>query len=204
MLVDTSVARNFAIAGWTDVLATLSQGTVRVAHGVLGLGPEEPGELDRARDFFERQTGKHPAGSAEYIHALVALRQLEDLISRRSTVVQVVMPTREELDVAIRLQADDAREWRKGLGMRARRLDAGEAVSVAICVSRNEAFGSDDEDACIAYRALGGGESLSTLDLVRRAVRRGLLPEYEARREYEKLQGTYRFFGPAWPEGTLQ
>jgi predicted nucleic acid-binding protein len=204
LLVDTSVARNFAIAGWTDVLATLSQGTIRVAHGVLGLGPEEPGELDRARDFFERQTGRHPAGSPEYTHALVALRQLDDLISRRSIVVQVVTPTREELEVAIRLQAYGEREWRKGLGMRARRLDAGEAVSVAICVSRKEAFSSDDEDACIAYRALGGVESLSTLDLARRAVQMGLLPEDEARREYERLRSTYRFFGPPWPQGSLR
>lgn len=202
--MDTSVARNFAIAGWTDALATLSQGTIRVAHGVLGLGPEEPGELDRARDFFERQTRTHPAGSAEYTHALVALRQLEDLISRRSRQVEVVVPAAAELRLAMRLQAPHEREWRKGLGMRARRLDAGEAVSIAICVGRNEAFGSDDEDACIAYKALGGVESLSTLDLVQRAVQMGLLPEHEARREYEKLRGTYRFFGPPWPEGALQ
>lgn len=202
MLVDTSVARNFAIAGWTDALVTLSRGTIRVAHGVLGLDSEEPGELDRARGFFERQTWNHPVGSVEYTHALVALGRLEDLISRRTAQVKVVVPTSTELALAMRLQAPHERDWRKALGMRARRLDAGEAVSVAICVSRNEAFGCDDEDACIAYRTLGGGECLSTLDLVQRAVHMGLFPEDEARREYEKLRGAYRFFGPPWPEGT--
>lgn len=144
MLVDTSVARNFAIAGWIRVLAALSQGTIRVAHGVLGVRPDEPGELDRAKEFFERQIRMHPAGSPEYTHALMAAMKLQELISRRSTDLEVVVPTLAELDLAIRLQTREAREWRRNLGMRARRLDAGEAVSLAICVSRNEAFGCDD------------------------------------------------------------
>ncbi|HXH07189.1 MAG TPA: hypothetical protein VNI83_11420 [Vicinamibacterales bacterium] len=204
MLVDTSVARNFAIAGWTDILATLSRGTIRVAQGVLGLDPEEPGELDRARDFFERQTRLHPAGSPAYTDALVAEQRLEDLISRRSRALEVVVPTPDELALAMRLRAPEERAWRTALGMRARRLDAGEAVSVAICVSRGESFGSDDGDACIAYKALSGAECLSTLDLAQRAVQMGLLPEYDARSGYERLRGTYRFFGPPWPEGTLR
>lgn len=202
MLVDTSVARNFAIVGWADALVALGQGRIRVAHGILGLAQDEPGELDRARDFFDRQTRAYPVGSAEYTRALVAARELDGLIARRSIQVEVVLPTPAELELAVRLQASEERAWRKSLGMRARRLDAGEALSVAICVSRNEAFGCDDEDACIAYRALGWGECLSTLNLVQRAVQRGLLPEGEARREYDKLRGTYRFFGPPWPEGT--
>jgi hypothetical protein len=70
VLVDTSVARNFAIAGWVQVLAVLNQGTIRVAQGVLGVEPDEPGELDRAKEFFERQTRIHPTGSPEYTHAL--------------------------------------------------------------------------------------------------------------------------------------
>jgi predicted nucleic acid-binding protein len=83
--------------------------------------------------------------------------------------------------------------------MRARRLDTGEAVSVAICVSRNEEFGCDDEDGRIAYVALGGQQCPSTLDLLKVAVRRGLLSQDEARAGYEKLRGAHRFFGPPWP-----
>lgn len=197
--MDTSVARNFAISEWIEALVALSQGMIRVAQGVLGIGPDEPGELDRAREFFERQTRIHPAGSAEYTHALMAAMRLEKLISRRSTDLEVVVPAGRELDLAIRLQAPEARAWRTSLGMKARRLDTGEAVSVAICVSRDETFGCDDEDARIGYQALGGRECLSTLDLVQLAVQRGLLQEVEARPEYEKLRRTYRFFGPSWP-----
>jgi predicted nucleic acid-binding protein len=203
LLVDTSVARNFAIAGWADYLVTLSQGVIRVAQGVLGVGPDEPGELDRAKEFFERQTRTHPVGSHEYTNALTAAMNLENLISRRSTTLEVVVPTEQELRLAVRLQAREERGWRTSLGMRARRLDAGEAVSVAICVSRNEEFGCDDEDGRIAYRALGGKQSLSTLDFLKVAVHQGLLPQDEARAGYEKLRGTYRFFGPPWPGGHL-
>lgn len=197
--MDTSVARNFAIAGWVQVLGALSQGTIRVAQGILGVEPDEPGELDRAKEFFDRQTRMHPAGSPEYTHALMAAMHLQELISRRSTDLEVVVPSLEELDLAIRLQAREAREWRTSLGMRTRRLDAGEAVSLAICVSRNEAFWCDDEDARIAYESLGGRECLTTLDLARLGVERRLLSRTEARAEYEKLRRVYRFFGPPWP-----
>jgi hypothetical protein len=199
LLVDTSVARNFALAGWTDHLVTLSRGVIRVAQGVLGVGPDEPGELDRAKEFFERQTRTHPVGSHEYTNNLMAVMGLENLISRRSTTLEVVVPTEQELRLAVRLQAREDREWRTSLGMRARRLDAGEAVSVAICVSRNDGFGCDDEDGRVAYLALGGQQCLSTLDLLKLAVHRGLLLRGEARAGYERLRGAYRFFGPPWP-----
>lgn len=199
MLVDTSVARNFAIAGWIDQLRALGGGIVRVAQGVLGVDPGEPGELDRAREFFERQTRLHPAGSPDYTRALVARIGLEQLIARRSSGdLEVVVPTPQELGTAIQLTEPQHRSWRQTLGMRARRLDAGEGVSIAIAVARKEAFGCDDQDARVAYRALGGIECLSTLDLVRRAVSAGLLSEDMARNGYEQLRSEYRFFGPAW------
>ena len=199
MLVDTSVARNFAIAGWIDELCALSGGVVRVAQGVLGVDPEEPGELDRARVFFERQTRLHPAGSPDYTRALVAQMGLEQLIARTSSGhLEVVVPTPQELRTAVQLTEPGSRSWRQALGMRARRLDAGEAVSIAIAVARGESFGCDDEDACIAYGALGGIECLSTLDLVQRAVTHGLLSEDAARDGYERLRSEYRFFGPTW------
>lgn len=201
MLVDTSVARNFAIAGWADALCALSGGMVRVAQGVLGTDAQEPGELDRAREFFERQTRVHPAGSPEFTNALVAQLGLEQLIARRSSDLVVLLPTPEELALAGKLADPDPahRRWRQRLGMRARRLDSGEAISIAVAVRRKQPFGCDDEDARVAYRALGGTACPTTLDLVRRAVGRGLLPEREAREGYERLRTQYRFFGPPWP-----
>lgn len=198
MIADTSVVRNFAIAGWADHLRDLGGGVIRVAHGVLGVGPEEPGELDRAREFFERQMTRHPSGSPDYMRALVAESGLSQLIARRPVDLEVVVPNREELQTAIRLQDPDARAWRRGLGMKSRRLDTGEAVSVAIAVARGEPLACDDEDGQIAYRALGGCECLSTLDLVKRAVQAGLVGHNEARAGYERLRTEFRFFGPAW------
>ncbi len=198
MIVDTSVARNFAIAGWTDQLRDLGGGVIRVAQGVLGVGPDEPGELDRVRGFFERQMRLHPAGSPDYTRALIAESGLSDLIARRSRDLKVVVPDLAELGTAIRLQDPEARAWRRSLGMKARRLDAGEAVSVAIAVARGETLGCDDGGGRVAYQALGGPECLSTLDLAKRAVSTGLLPEDQARHGYERLREEFRFFGPAW------
>jgi predicted nucleic acid-binding protein len=200
LLVDTSVARNFAIAGWIDQLSSLGDDVIQLAQGVLGVDAGEPGELDRAKAFFERQTRTNPNGSPEYTRGLLAAMRLDELISRRDEDLEVVVPTPAELDVAIRLQDPDQRAWRQGMGMRARRLDAGEAVSVAIAVSRDDGLGCDEEDGGVAYAALGGVECLSTLDLVRRAVERGLLSESEAQEGYETLRTAYRFFAPGWRE----
>jgi hypothetical protein len=112
VLVETSVARNFAIAWWTDHLVTLGEDRIRVAQGVLGVAPDEPGELDRAKEFFQRQTRVHPAGSHEYTNALTAVMALENLIARRCTTLEVVIPTGQELSLAIRLQAREERAWR--------------------------------------------------------------------------------------------
>lgn len=162
------------------------------------MGPDELGELDRARAFFERQTRLHPTGSPEYTRALLAAMRLEDLISRRPNQVEVVVPTPQEIEVAIRLQDPGERSWRQGLGMKARRLDTGEAVTLAVAVARKETFGCDEEDGRIAFTALGGAECLSTLELARRATERGLLTERQAREGYERLRREFRFFGPAW------
>jgi predicted nucleic acid-binding protein len=199
LLVATSVARNFAVIGWTDHLLRLGEGAIRVAHGVLGVAGDEPGELDRAREFVQRQTSLHPAGSPAYGTALTAVTNLDDLIARRPLQVQVLVPTLDELELALRLQEPAEREWRQELGMKARRLDSGEAVSIAIAVARGMDLGGDDRDARVAYQALGGGRCLWTLDLVCAAVRRGLLSEAEARAGYERLRREYGFHAPEWP-----
>ncbi|HEX9542045.1 MAG TPA: hypothetical protein VGA04_28270 [Streptosporangiaceae bacterium] len=61
----------------------------------------------------------------------------------------VLTLSKDELDIAVRLQSrrPEDREWRRSLGARSRRLDAGESASIAIALSRSHAFASDDEDA---------------------------------------------------------
>ncbi|HZV48755.1 MAG TPA: hypothetical protein VFD49_03205 [Candidatus Dormibacteraeota bacterium] len=188
--------------GWIDHLIRLGDGMIRVAHGVLGASHDEPGELDRAREFFQRQTVLHPAGSLAYSSALTAVINLDDLIARRPLQVQILVPTLDELELALRLQAPEEREWRQSLGMKARRLDSGEAVSIAIAVSRKMAFGCDDKDARVAYQALGGCRCLWTLDLICSAMREGLLSKPQARAGYERLRREYRFHAPEWADPT--
>jgi predicted nucleic acid-binding protein len=197
MLHDASVLRNFAILGWASHLVALSGGVIRVAHGILGLDADEVGELDRIRDAFERElraSVSSPAGS----RLASAVVGLEALTALRGSDLEVVLPTSTELSIAARLQDPEERTWLRSLGVRARRLDAGEAVSVAIATSRGEPFASDDEAARAAYLGLGGAEHLWTLDLVKRAVVDALLPEDEARVGYQALVEHFGFWGPRW------
>lgn len=197
MIADASVLRNFAILGWLDQLVVLAGGTVHVAHGVMGLGNDEPGEIERIRSSFEEESLRHPASPAATA-ATVALVGLDDLLRRRSHDITVLSPTVDELAVAVRLQDREERAWRQQLGVRARRLDTGEAVSIAIATSRGLAFASDDDDARLAYLALGGPSHAWTLDLIQSAVSTGVLDEATARAGYERLRQQYRFWGLPW------
>lgn len=82
--------------------------------------------------------------------------------------------------------------------MRARKLDAGEAVSVAIATNRGLAFASDDDEARVAYLALGGTEHRWTLDLFKEAVSQGIVSEVEARSAYLRLLEEFGFWGAEW------
>lgn len=199
MLADATVARNFAILGWTDHLVILAGGTLYVAHGVLGIENDEIGEIERIRAAFEEES-LHDPGSPAASAAVAAIVGLDDLVGRRSSDVAVLQPTPQEIDLAVRLQDPRERAWRSSLGVRARRLDAGEAVSVAIATGRGFAFGSDDDDGRAAYIALGGVRHHWTLDLVQQAAGRGLLAEADARAGYRTLCERYRFWGELWPE----
>lgn len=197
MLADASVLRNFAILGWLDQLVALAGGTVYVAHGVVGLADDEPGEIENIRSSFEGESLRHP-GSPAATTATVALVGLDALLGRRSHDITVLSPTVGELAVAVRLQDREERVWRQELGVRARRLDAGEAVSIAIATSRGLAFASDDDDARLAYLALGGPHHAWTLDIIQSAVSNGSLDEASAKAGYEDLRQHYRFWGPPW------
>jgi hypothetical protein len=45
MLIDASVARSFAVIGWTGHLLSLVGATILVADGVHGQHPDDPSEL---------------------------------------------------------------------------------------------------------------------------------------------------------------
>jgi predicted nucleic acid-binding protein len=198
LLVDTSVARNFGVLDWSDHLVALCGGVIRVAHGVLGLEQSESGELDGIRASIERETRTYRTGSPESSLASAALVGIERLIARRGQDLEVVQPTEEELALAVRLQDSRQSNWLRSLGVRARRLDAGEAVSIAIAVHREQELGSDDSDGRRAYLGLGGTQHWWTLDLVQKAVALDLLPEDVARGGYSALRERHRFWGERW------
>jgi hypothetical protein len=127
MLVDASVARSFAVLGWVEPLADAVGGSLFVAHGVLGAHPDEPSELLGIRNALQREATASGLGSGRSSKALAAVQGLNRLLSLGSPAVQVLMPDTEEIQMAARLMSaqPNHREWRRGLGLRARRLDAG-------------------------------------------------------------------------------
>jgi hypothetical protein len=198
LLADASVARNFAVLGWIDELVALAGGTLYIAHGVLGIDHDEGGEIERIRAAFDNESMRTP-GSPAASSAIAALVGLDDLIRRRSNDVTVLVPADTEMAVAVRLQDPGEGMWRQSLGVRARRLDAGEAVSIGIATARGLTFASDDDEGRAAYQALGGIKHLWTLDLVQDAAAQGLLADADAHEGYRMLCERYLFWGQPWP-----
>src|SRR5215475_5192085 len=168
MLIDASVARSVAVLGWVDHLAKAVGGSLSIAHGVLGIDPDEPSELRGIRDALQREVGASPHGSGRYRTADAAAHGLDVLLSLGPPTIRLLIPDSDEVRLAARLTSRDAgdREWRRGLGLRARRLDAGEAVSIAIAHVRGIEFVSDDGQALVAYTALTGLPPVRTRDII--------------------------------------
>jgi hypothetical protein len=202
MLVDASVARSFAVLGWVEPLADAVGGSLFVAHGVLGAYPDEPSELLGIRNALQREATASGLGSGRSSKALAAVQGLNRLLSLGSPAVQVLMPDTEEIQMAARLMSaqPNHREWRRGLGLRARRLDAGEAVSIAIAHFRRLRFASDDEQALIAFEAIARRPAARTRDLIKLLVCKETLEEQEAREGYRFLQedDLHLLGGPDW------
>lgn len=191
-----------AVLEWVDQAAQAVGGPLCLAHGVLGAYPDEPCELRQIRDGLQRQADTSPAGSGRYSKAVAAVLGLDKLLGLGPPRVMLVMPDAEAAAITARLvsMAEDAREWRHRLGMRARRLDAGEGVSIGIAVTRNLDFASDDGQALIAYTALTGRPEVRTRDLIRLLVNQGLIDEALGQDRYRFLQedDLHLLGGPDW------
>ena len=202
MLIDASVARSFAVLGWTEALADALGGSLFVAHGILGLHPGEPSELLGIRNALQREATTSGLGSGRSSKALAAVHGLDHTLSLGPPVIQVLVPDTEETELAARLISPEPthRDWRRGLGLKARRLDAGEAVSIAIAHHRRLGFASDDEQALIAFTAITRRSPSRTLDLIKILVASGTLDEDEAREAYRFLQedDLHLLGGPDW------
>jgi len=172
MLVDASVARSFAVIGWTHQLLEVCGGTILVADGVHGQHPGDPSELRSIRAAMQRQADQAGPGSGLASRAVAAVHGLDQLLTLAADRLTVLAVSPDELELAIRLQSrrPEDRAWRQSLGAKSRRLDAGESASIAIAARRSLAFASDDEDALTLWAALTSSSGHRTRDLLRRLV----------------------------------
>lgn len=202
MLVDACVARSFGVVGWTRHLITACGGRILIADGVHGENPEDPSEIRGIRAALAREANEAPPGSGLASRALSAVVGLDELLRLGPPDLVIVTPTDEEFALAVRLQSRDAadREWRLTLGAHARRLDAGEAVSIAIAATRSLGFASDDEDALRIWSAITGTVAIRTRDVLRYLVDARVVEEAEARQVYKTLQtdDLHALGGPDW------
>lgn len=143
MLVDASIARSFAVIGWTRHLLQLTGGTILVADTVHGLDAEDRSELRRIQTALQRQADEAGFGSGRAGRALAAVHGLDQLLALTPTELTVLTLNDDELQLAVRLQSrrPEDRAWRHSLGAKARRLDAGESASIAIAVTRSLGYG---------------------------------------------------------------
>jgi hypothetical protein len=188
--------------GWVHELAEAVGGSLRLAHGVLGADQEEPCELRRIRDALQREANTSHPGSGRYSKALTAVHGLDALLNFGPPRVTLLIPAADEVTMTARLTSleADEREWRRELGLRARRLDVGEAVSIGIAVKRGLEFASDDEQALIAYSALTGRPPVRTRDVIKLLVNQQLIEEAVGRDGYRFLQqdDLHLLGGPDW------
>lgn len=202
MIVDASVARSFAVVGWSDHLVNVVGGRVRVADGVHSQYEDGPSELRRIRAALQRQAESAGFGSGTAGRALAAVSGLDQLLGLDASRLEVLTLDEEELYLAVRLQSrlPEDREWRRSLGAQARRLDAGEAASIAIAFRRSLGFASDDKDALDIWAPLTLTTPLRTRDLFKQLVAKAVVSEADAHATYDLLQtdDLHYLGGPGW------
>lgn len=202
MLIDASVARSFAVVGWTHQLLKVAGGRILVANGVHGEESDDPSELRRIRNALLRQADQAGLGSGLSSRALAAMRGLDELLALPPDELAVLTLDKGELALAVRLQSRQPEDlaWRRSLGAKARRLDAGESASIAIAATRSLNFASDDEDALVLWQALSGTPGRRTRDLLRQLVIDGTVHEDDACEVYRVLQtdDLHNLGGPPW------
>jgi len=133
---------------------------------------------------------------------VAAVQGLDTLLHLGPPTITLLIPDSDEVRMAARLtsrQADD-REWRHGLGLRARRLDTGEAVSISIAHARGIDFASDDGQALVAYTALTTRLPIRTRDVIKLLVNAGMIDEATGREGYRFLRedDLHLLGGPDW------
>ena len=158
--------------------------------------------MRRIREALQREAYAAGLGSGRSSRALSAVQGLDELLALGTSELSVLTPSDGEVELAVRLlsRRPEDRAWRHSLGARARRLDAGESVSIAIALTRSLSFASDDDDAFTLWKALSNKPGWQTRDLLRELVDRGVVVEQAAREVYHVLRtdDLHSLGGPPW------
>jgi hypothetical protein len=159
-------------------------------------------ELRGIRDALQREIFVSPPGSGRYSKAVTAVHELDALLRLGPPTITLLIPGSDEVQTAARLASRGAgdRDWRRGLGLHARRLDTGEAVSIAIAHARGLDFASDDDQALVAYTALTTRPPIRTRDVIKLLVNTGMIDETTGREGHRFLQvdDLHLLGGPDW------
>ncbi len=101
MLIDSSVARSFAVIGWTEHLIAICHGRIQVAESVHSQNADESSELRGIRDALIRQADKAGLGSGLSSRALAAAQGMDDLLRLSGSQLSVVAMEAAELQLAV-------------------------------------------------------------------------------------------------------
>ena len=137
IVVDTTVYRSFGALGLgRELLACWQCLTVNTIFD-----PPDGGELGRIVTAIAAEVATLQHGSAASTMWLNALTGIEHLLALLK-VQPVIQPVGAELLLAERLasKTQEDRDWRHGLGILARRIDAGEAACMAVAITRGYGF----------------------------------------------------------------
>jgi hypothetical protein len=191
VLLDASVVRNFGVLGKGDILLRL------VAEPVLVdvvMSVDGDGEVPGIRSAIERELLSLAIGSGEHSMWIAALAGIDDLVNGLRECAQFLTLDPSEESIAYRLTSvtPDDRAWRTSLGVKARRIHAGEAACIAVAVTRGIGFATDDGDAAHAYVGLSQRTPESTLSLLKRSITFRMLDEPEARADWDRLNRRLR------------
>ena len=182
--------------------------TVYRSMGVLGLGPAlfdvwvcitifdppDGGELGGIVSTIRGELTRLQHGSSASSLWNEGLDGLDQLIAQLTSHT-IVRPTAAETDLAMLLASkhDDARAWRHEQGIGARRIDTGEAVCIAVAMSRIFEFATDDRPAAAAFESLSGRTARSTFDVLDELCARGVVESVEdAEQRLIRLRGPQR------------
>lgn len=93
----------------------------------------------------------------------------------------------EEVFTQLTSRDEEHRNWRLARGLRHRPIHRGEASCTGVALRTGFGFATDDGDGAAAYQSLAGRPAESTHSLMKDAVEQQLLPDAQARVDWEHL-----------------